>query len=438
MSLGSWFVRALACALCGLSLSHAANLPGPWKVFPGAQPAASAATHPSPEITLRVFVDATSSMRGFVTRNNSAFAADLQTLERAAHQMSSDLKATQCFEFGTKPIPAKGPPCYEDVLHPSFFALPRDQDKTKIESVVSGVRNDDSLTVIVTDLFEDEADLGALFDVFKKYVFEADLSLGVVASKQSFDGEIYDIGPEHGSEHWAHSRPYYALVVGKSSNVTAYFTALQSVGIKEQNLLILSRRLLQQPVSWKDARPAASANVALDPSFIQVAPGEGSFGVLRLHEGECKLDLQLNAVPAPFRPSIDWNKVGHAPQIKRFLRNSSSTVTVDLNDGAVTVSIKPDQQGQHPLLQMGWTPDRIRPSGFVYVEQVMLRIDRDSTNFDQTPFIEEWNAIPAAGQAAKFDGGKTQYLSELITGLWQSLLRSEPPDIGSVYIYFQP
>jgi hypothetical protein len=59
-------------------------------------------------------------------------------------------------------------------------------------------------------------------------------------------------------------------------------------------------------------------------------------------------------------------------------------------------------------------------------------------DFSAYPFVRDWSTLPAPGQAANFDGTKTQYLDEFVSGLWKTLVQTEHPDLGSVYVYFQP
>jgi len=376
-------------------------------------------------------------MRGFVARPGGGFLEEMQRLEQATHLLRSDFKGINCFKFGAKVIPLHGTPCYANVLRPNFFALPKDEDKTKIETVIEH-SHEGGLMIVVTDLFEDEANLGELYEVFKNFVFTSNLDLGIVAFRRGFDGVIYDIGPEHGHETWSHERPFYALVIGRSGDVADYLNELVSLGVKADRLLILSQELLQMPISWETSKPIKSSNISLDPSIVEVTSGPRNFGVVRLHGGSCSLDLQLNAKSAPYRPIIDWGKIVAEPRVRRLSRDFSNAVVVDVKSMGLDRRIIPDPSGEHPLLEFRWIPDNIHPPGNLYIEQVLFRVDRDAINFGNAKFVEEWSQTPAPGQPEKFDGGKTQYLSEFIVGLWRSILRISPSDLGSIYIYFQP
>jgi hypothetical protein len=427
---------SLVPMLCLIGQSRSANLPGPSTVFQDSPSTARGLSVPSKEITVRLYIDATSSMQGFMAHPDGGFPEQIQKLEQAAHLVRSNLKGIECFKFGTKPVLLPGPPCYANLMRPKLFALPRDQDFTKIEAVLTTMRGR-AVTIIVTDLFEDQADMGVLLQNFKEHVFQSGLALGIVAQRAGFDGTIYDIGLEQGRRSWTKQRPYYALFIGQAGDIAEYFGALRSEGIPADHLLIFSGALLEKPISWATSKLVRSHNIAVDPSFIQVDPANSSFGVLRLQsDSECELDLQPLIRPTPFHPQIDWGRVEAAAQVRRFPRNSSAAEHVT-GDAVTSTLTFPQGEQKEIELFLTWTPKKIRPSGRVYVEQVLLRLGPEGTNFNNTTFVKDWSTTPEPGKAANFDGSKTQYLSELLTGLWNSVFQGQEMDLGSVYVYFQ-
>lgn len=403
-------------------------------------------------------------MGGFVGRKDSSFPDKLKILERAAHLFPSDTRTIRCAKFGLTVLQTVAPPCYQAVLKPGFFALPKDQDKTKIEAVFSALPKD-SLTIAITDLFEDEADQDSLFDSFATNVFKNRMALGIVAATAGFKGTIYDIGVDKGHREWDRDRPFYALVAGEPGNVEAYFAELAS-DIPRENLLILSDIPLRKPVSWDNARLTVSNGVALDRSYIRVDESlkpkvqRVSFGVIRMQRDDCRLDLTLDEEPVLFHPRILWNRVGVTTEVRRFSLNGPDAEGMSLDSGAVSSvvvpptspaksgkgaspgegrSLKPEAvQMQPPILRLSWQRPRIRPFGRVYVERVVLGIIPESADFSAFPFVKGLSATPERGKSNDFDGSKTQYLSELVAGLWKTLVQTEHPQLGSVYIYFEP
>jgi hypothetical protein len=404
------FLPALA-ACCTYEAFAAAPWQGPASAFRDNLSGARDLPPPSKEITVRIYVDATSSMRGFVGRGAAGFPQQLQKLEQATHLIGPDIKAIQCFKFGTNPIQLPTGPCYAAVLRPDFFMLPKAQDTTKIESVIAKFP-EDSLTIIVTDLFEEQADLGTVFQAFRDEVFKRKgipdkkgesrpwPAVGIIAAKAGFNGPIFDIGLEKGTRNWVSDRPFYALVMGQPGDVTAYFSELARGAFPKDQLLILSGTLLKRAVSWDSASRLRTVGVSVDPDFISVERSGGSFGVLRLQNDTCELDLKLDTEQAPFHPRVDWSRVVVARQVRRFPRSAGPPEGVPLDDNAMTAAINggktdvrslsatqtPARKGDNPgrgngpgrnagepiTLHLTWSPKHIRPAGRVYAEQILL------------------------------------------------------------------
>lgn len=447
--------------LSAVSSAGGTTWPGPSAVF--RPDLARELPPPSKHIAIRIVIDATSSMAGFIGRRDGSFPDRLKSLERAAHLFPSDSKTIQCAKFGVTVSPAFPTPCYVAVLQKDFFTLRGNQNKTRIEAVFSMLPAN-SLTIVVTDLFEDEADLGSLFDNFASQIFKQRLALGIVALRAGFSGTIYDIGLDKGRMRWNKDRPFYALVAGSPGDVAAYFSKLASADLPKRNLVILSDVLLRRPVTWETVRMVGGIGVAADRSYIRVNPGAkrdspmASFGVLRMQRNDCRLDLAIDDEPVPFGPRIQWDRVRIFTELRRFSLNGASADEVGIENGAISSFLIPPNppplvrrenaihmsnsgiaaQKQPLLLRLAWQRPRIRPFGRVYAECVRLGVIAESADFSDFPFVEEWNGIPERGRSQQFDGSKTQYLSEFFDGLWKTLVQTAHPELGSVYIYFEP
>jgi hypothetical protein len=224
---------------------------GPLESFRDAPSNARDLDAPSSEITLREFVDATSSMRGFVEHGATGLAQQLREMEQASRLAWPNVKKIECFKFGTEAIAEPpGSTCYSAVERQGFFRLRKDQDYTRIDPILRNSGGDKTLTIIITDLFEDESDLGSVFQSFKDSVFSRGLAAGIVGMRVGFNGMIYDIGLEKGKRQWLHNRPVYALVVGRVADIEAYFSELTPRIVPANQLLILSGTCLLRSISW--------------------------------------------------------------------------------------------------------------------------------------------------------------------------------------------
>jgi hypothetical protein len=376
-------------------------------------------------------------MRGFVEHGATGFTQQLREMEQAGRLAWPSVRNIECSKFGTEIIPGPaGMTCYSAVTQKGFFSLQKSQDYTRIDPILRNL-DPNALTVIVTDLFEDDADFGPVFQSFKDCVFKRKLAVGIVGMKVGFNGTIYDIGTEKGVRQWSHDRPFYALVIGRVEDVQSYFAELTPRVVPANQLLILSDTLLVRPVSWDTSGKSRFVGATVDSNFISVARDSSSFAVLRLQTyDKCELDLKLDTKPNPFQPSLKWAQVQPELIVKRFPKSGGSPETVSFPENSVAAKILIGKGGDVGL-HLVWVPKVINPVERTFAEQITLQFRAEDVDFSMFQFVHEWDAIPIAGSAATFDGGKTQYLSEFIAGLWKSLVQVERPDLGAIYVYFQ-
>ncbi len=433
------FVILVASAIC-LVVGSEQNWPGPSSVFKDRLGVAHETLLPSREIAVSIFVDATSSMRGYVAKGSLELPQQVRRLEETTRLVWNNVTSIRCYGFGTQAFAAPaGVACYSAVLRPDFFRLRKEQDYTKIESILSNLP-EKGLTIVVTDLFEDSANLGVLFEAFKKSVFSHRLAVGIIASRAEFSGTIYDIGLAKGTRNWRGERPLYAIVIGQLGDVESYFVELSHGAVAENQLLILSGTLLGKPISWGSGSRTRTSGVSVDSEFIRVARGDlMSFGVVRLrNNNKCELDLKFDARRAPFRPGLNWSRLENKLRVKRFPKSSGAAEDVNFESDAITSRAAVGTASGTIVLNLAWLPKRIRPAGRDYIEEISLPVRSDMADFSVVPFVQGWSSTPDTGTAAAFDGSKTQYLSDFVLGLWKSLVQAENPDLGSVYVYFQP
>src|SRR5262249_8264478 len=110
--------------------------------------------------------------------------------------------------------------CYQAAIAPKFYDLNRQQDVTRIDNVITSVdASRNVMTMIVTDLYQDRADMVRLLKAFREVILPRNLSVGVLALRSGFSGNIYDIGFRSEKRQWISSgnqerfRPFYVLVL---------------------------------------------------------------------------------------------------------------------------------------------------------------------------------------------------------------------------------
>ena len=190
---------------------------------------------PTENLQVDIYLDATLSMKGFT--ETDSFSYYQQTIPLLESSVINTLRGEKVFyKFGNKSEVLKD----RDFLQsqkPAFYADANFNTKTLIENVLENA-NPQNLTIVVTDLFQDNADVNQLSEKIKSKFITANLAVGILGIKSQFNGTVYDVGSNNYSFPYktgdeATYRPFYILAFGSHSNIARYFDALEQDGIKK-------------------------------------------------------------------------------------------------------------------------------------------------------------------------------------------------------------
>jgi len=203
----TWFLAG-AILLAGCSRPA----PPPEDLFEAPVPACGLSA--SEKLQVRVYVDASGSMQGFtVPQPTSRYVQFLQEL-RLGVGTRWGAGQVQCFRFGERVAPI---PNLLAGLEPAFY-----QDReTRIDEPL-GKADARALTILVTDLFQNNADVVALIEALRAKFMPARLALGIWGLRSEFDGRIYGVGPTSLNFVYRSKgdpktfRPFYLIAAGRT------------------------------------------------------------------------------------------------------------------------------------------------------------------------------------------------------------------------------
>ena len=199
----------------------------------------------SNKIDLDVYVDATKSMEGFAVNRNTVYSEFLDHLDISVMSAwkNADVKF---YKFGqiVKLIERREFLTSKD--NPAFYNEKGVFEKTYIDSVVTRT-NSNRLSVLITDLFQDDGDVSNMIDRFKSKCFSQDVMVGLLGMKSQFIGQVFDV-PSYPKGYPLNvaERPFYAIVFGHPINMERLFESLKAKPfVKEENFLIVSNTIMQ-------------------------------------------------------------------------------------------------------------------------------------------------------------------------------------------------
>lgn len=294
--------------------------------FPQNQPASSqtVSEKPSP----RVYLDTTPSMQGFAHPGSSGqYGIFLRELDLALEQGWKAV-GTQYFRFGTKAAPITGAPAYQAASSVGFYGGEGFTD-TQIDLPLDQV-NPSGLTLIVTDLFQNGAEVGSLIQKIRQKVLPNRLSVAIIGVKAEFSGTIYDVGQQHMSFPYDSRgnakkyRPFYLMVIGRLPDVLHLMGQLKAVSrtVRTTDVVFLSPELLLHRLNWKNAEVLSTKGVTQKADVVQ-PPVPGGLVFKRIGSGEIiEVEAALAYDVLPGAPVVNFNKLARiTPQT--LLYNSS-------------------------------------------------------------------------------------------------------------------
>lgn len=145
---------------------------------------------PRPDaITINIYLDATTSMKGFATNVTGVYNKFIDEIESS---VAAGWKKAEIhfFKFGTKikEVDRNG---FKAAKSQPFYAEPGFYEKTNIDYVIE--RMDSSqINVVITDLFQDEGDVNSIVLKIKEKCFSKGVYVGILAIKSDYDGMVFD------------------------------------------------------------------------------------------------------------------------------------------------------------------------------------------------------------------------------------------------------
>lgn len=250
--------------------------------IPEFQPDTSVMDPISKNLVARIYFDASASMQGFVVPSSSQYKNILRPLESVITIGWKNGKS-EFFRFGEKVTPIIDRDSYLMADSEDFYTELRTYiqkifefefeeqlvgENTEINNVsddsiddnttpndVNSNGKENSLVVIVTDLFQDRQDVNLLVSQLRDKYIRKEQALGLLGLRSEFDGRVYNLGTAPIIYRSAPGksetfRPFYLLVIGKHADISHYFDRIKANGFPEAQSIIFSRYLVNPLLSF--------------------------------------------------------------------------------------------------------------------------------------------------------------------------------------------
>ena len=406
----------------------------------------------SDNISISVHVDGSGSMLGYVTNSNSRYVKAMERLYNIFSLVKSRPNTTvEYFRAGLSKAKKNN-----QKLTPSEFRkaqIPGFYNGTTFPGVSSGLASaiippekEDKLFVLVTDLYQDEADVTKLNETIQKTYFNQGrkgYAVGILAVRSEFNGQVYLVGNNQGKfpyvaqgEPLEKLRPFYILFMGPYSDVAFYLnklkdnakgilTASESVIFSPNNLVNnLSSLATSKPELTREVKEKLRQTKSLSNGKVAVQIKDNSqiqlWKIINNTSQTLSIPYSTNFAPLKDSLPIDDTTIKTNVKVKNLNQNQSS-------DQAKALLQLDNWKIDNKLdFTAKISPNRIQRPGIYY-----FTVDAVAKDLQEQPWWKEWNWT--AGRDAPNDGSKTHNLSNFLRGmktLTTEIMKTEPSIIG--------
>ncbi|HZE72495.1 MAG TPA: hypothetical protein VE135_23545 [Pyrinomonadaceae bacterium] len=407
----------------------------------------------SDSLKVDLFFDATLSMKGFtLTQTSSSYQQSVPLLERAVIEGWRGGEAS-FYKFGDEIAPLPGR-AFLEATKPQFYSDSKYNKRTFIERVID--RADlDHLTVIVTDLFQDNADVNQLSTKLKNKFIANGLSVGVLGIRSQYDGTVYDVGTDNYSFSYKSSekpdsgRPFFLLAFGSHANVAQYFAVLELSGLSnfpERHALILSRFLTAQsaPFATAKLKTANKMSEISSSNLLESSTGQDHIKAFQITKGKTETSFTTEWAYAPL-PNVIEHAPALAPELTAWKGENSGGKQLTLVESSaaktaleITAKLFPETAPFSKLDLQARLNVKDLPASGKYCYRIVLR----PNSYSLPSWVSEWNMRDIEiktwhMKVGQFNGAKTYNLENFLSTLQGAVLNTTPPEVGDIYLYLK-
>ena len=381
------------------------------------------------KIDTDIYFDATVSMKGFTT-----LAADnvYLTLPDLLGDLCGAAGDVKFYSFGEQIHELDGR-SYRQFTTPEVY----NEAITAVANVVDRAEPS-HLSIIITDLFESDSDWSNVTQKLRDKFFANHLAVAVVGIKNSFNGEIYDVGLN--AAHFNYNtwdnperyRPFYLLVMGRDDVVKNFlrkFNERQALP-NDTGYLMLSENLTEAASDFSNFELGDVENFYSDDTLGLDARvkefGLDSFSEAASFMLNWKYEPPLGGCP------LDLSQV--ETEVEIFSVAGEEWTPLEKNDVRVSF-LKDNRQSESFLIKVSLTPEKSLAEGKLNFARI--KVMPKESGYKLPTWVELWS-VNVDGSAKTFDGSKTVNLTRVLGSLKDSIFATARPALVNINFVVTP
>lgn len=400
----------------------------------------------SDKINVAVFFDASESMMGFVKQENSYYIRTIQILERSLFSAWPKDSTWTYFKFGTEigKIPRSK---ILNAIQSAFYEDKKFTLKTYIEKVIDSAKTD-NLTLIITDLFQNDSDVNLLISKLNNKFLEKNIAFGVLGIKSQFIGNVYDVWIKRLSFEYDTTgrktkdfRPFYVLMLGQYEDIRHYYENIKINGLDsfpEKKFIIFSANTVEKLASFENSTLTETSKITevtkllahhekIDPVKQFIVKGNCARAYFKCGIKLLLLPYSIGFDAARLTPTnsalrYEGNQFVECPSaLKGFEVDNFSfeTSTLKFNVSIIPASL---------------------PGEGIYCFKTIIRPRQNA--YSLPGWISEWDMNQELinkwrKNRHQFKGSTTLNLKIFLTNIWQIIYQKNKPKIAKLYCYIK-
>lgn len=371
-----------------------------------------------------VYWDATYSMAGYTTLPNGNF---YRTLPDELGDLGSSMGSVTFYRFG-KEIKKLSGREYRQFSNPGYYT----ELITAFHNVIDKA-DSSHLSIVVTDLFESDADWSNVTQKLKEKYFGKHLSVAIIGVKNPFKGNIYDVGLDAAKYAYDSGnapqryRPFYLFIMGPDKKVMDFvsrFRERQKGVQNETQYVVFSEKLAAQSLDFSSLELSNSQNIFKYDKLNIQDKRIREFGI-DSSDDTTSFETAFQYQPALGALPVDLSKLNVKTEV--FTLEGDEWQPLEKRDSDLTAKVVPGDGANNYSVQVSFTPSQSLAEGKVNFVHVIAAPDAKSYRIPD--WVTKWNMTNANVNKAAFDGSKTINFLHIVESLKTSILAAAHPSL---------
>ena len=274
------------------------------------------------KLSVDIYLDVTTSMKGFVSQSVTDFTKLLDDVEATCQNVWKNTDI-QFYKFGRSVVPISRSEFVSGKTSHTLYSDAKLSTQTNFDEAVKKT-NYKRVSILITDFFYNNNDVNLVVNSIKTYCFQKGVEAGLIGLNSPFQGIVADVQPPVSVRGL---RPLYVLVFGDKQNINLLLNTFKNKNyIKPDQLLLITAKPTESyDVSVIKDKKCRTIN---KQSLKKELQDFGTVFNFRMKEAEksAQFNAEITLHPNPYVSTVTEKNL--KPLVYKKFENSKDSVAV--------------------------------------------------------------------------------------------------------------